>query len=54
MLCHTDPAMKVTLKEYVPLKQGLRQWGYISQRFMQCLKEYVPLKQGLRHRILVF
>ena len=45
--------MRWPLREYVPLKQGLRQ---LLQNF-SCnflLREYVPLKQGLRLGVLKF
>ena len=36
------------LREYVPLKQGLRHELLLSERQFVILREYVPLKQGLR------
>ena len=38
----------VDLREYVPLKQGLRQEFPILNNNAPWLREYVPLKQGLR------
>ena len=36
------------LREYVPLKQGLRLCSLFPRTSNQQLREYVPLKQGLR------
>ena len=36
------------LREYVPLKQGLRRFRPIFLWAALDLREYVPLKQGLR------
>ena len=36
------------LREYVPLKQGLRQERFCCLFNLRPLREYVPLKQGLR------
>ena len=37
-----------TLKEYIPIKQGLRHFHLVFQRLQLLLKEYIPIKQGLR------
>ena len=36
------------LREYVPLKQGLRRYETSFLTTIYTLREYVPLKQGLR------
>ena len=39
-----------SLREYLPLKQGLRQHNGVWSKINECcLREYLPLKQGLRH-----
>ena len=41
--------VKVALREYVPLKQGLRHAvQFVMWKRRPRLREYVPLKQGLR------
>ena len=40
------------LREYVPLKQGLRLRGLSFITALSALREYVPLKQGLRRGII--
>ena len=48
-LTNSPNVVPVNLKEYVPLKQGLRLYNSslrCGARFIK-LKEYVPLKQGL-------
>ena len=42
------------LREYVPLKQGLRLLWNIAKGLLCCLREYVPLKQGLRQIVFIF
>ncbi len=37
------------LREYIPLKQGLRLIKNHPSLFYCRLREYIPLKQGLRH-----
>ncbi len=42
----------MTLREYIPPKQGLRRLSDFSPEafFSLTLREYIPPKQGLRHR----
>ena len=40
--------LSLALREYVPLKQGLRPMVDFFLLIQLALREYVPLKQGLR------
>ena len=40
------------LKEYIPVKQGLRRKRFDVLDMKIILKEYIPVKQGLRQCIL--
>ena len=46
---------KCSLREYLPLKQGLRHKITSVDKKFTCiaLREYLPLKQGLRQQVIV-
>ena len=40
-----------SLREYLPLEQGLRHGSIPLKYLIEPLREYLPLEQGLRHPI---
>ncbi len=44
-------AIRPNLKEYIPIKQGLRQYTNFFSSKEIYLKEYIPIKQGLRPKL---
>ena len=50
-MCSPDIFLTLGLREYVPLKQGLRLCAVKALAIFIELREYVPLKQGLRQHL---